>query len=65
MKGIINYPFVNVREKPNGNITQIVTGGTELTVSAVKDGWAKTSIGYVREDLIDITEEKKKKNGKL
>ena len=63
MKGKINQPFVNVRVRPEGDIKEVVTGGTVMTIKGYEDGWYKTTKGYVREDLIDIIEETK--NGKL
>ena len=63
MKGKINRPFVNVRTKPDGDIKEVVTGGTVMTIKGHENGWYKTAKGYVRDDLIDIIEEKK--DGKL
>lgn len=63
MKGKINFPFVNVRKEPNGDIKEVITGGSIVTIKGNEDGWYKTSKGYIREDLIDIIEEKK--DGKL
>lgn len=59
MKGRVNFREVNVRKEPNGPIKEIVTEGMVLTITAKKDGWYKTSRGYIREDLMDIIKEKK------
>lgn len=57
MKGFINVPFANVRKKPDGEIKRVLPYGTEVMIKDTEESWHKTNLGYIRTDLISMTED--------